>query len=144
MLEKLCGMKNGTDSRPCTPCNKPTEEGGKLGPLVWLTLPKRRALSEQHGVTTHKAVLLIVTDVSTSGSPTILSLASKAVCVHFAHFVLRAHKTSRLLFSHYLIIRKQEVLARTNRLLPFDTTRTAQKITRPTILIFLRVYSLPR
>jgi hypothetical protein len=35
-------------------------------------------------------------------------------------------------------IRQQE----TNRILSFDTTRTAQKTTRPTILLLLRVYSL--
>jgi hypothetical protein len=39
---------------------------------------------------------------------------------------------------------KQEVVERTNRLLPFDTTRTAWKPTRPKILILLGVYSLPR
>jgi hypothetical protein len=38
----------------------------------------------------------------------------------------------------------QEVLGRTNRLLSFDTTRTAQKTTRRTILLLLHVYSLQR
>jgi hypothetical protein len=41
-------------------------------------------------------------------------------------------------------IKKQEVLGRTNRPLFFDTTRTAYKTTRPTVLLLLRVCSLPR
>jgi hypothetical protein len=39
---------------------------------------------------------------------------------------------------------KQDVMGRTRRLLSFDTTRTAQKTTRLTVLLLLRVYSLPR
>jgi hypothetical protein len=42
---------------------------------------------------------------------------------------------------HRIILK--EVLGRTNRLLSFDTTRTAQKTTRPTIRSLL-VYLLPR
>jgi hypothetical protein len=34
----------------------------------------------------------------------------------------------------------QEVLERTNRLLSFDTTWTAQKTTSPTVLLLLRVF----
>jgi hypothetical protein len=37
----------------------------------------------------------------------------------------------------------EEVLGGTYRLLSFDTMRTAYKTTRPTILLFLSVYSLP-
>jgi hypothetical protein len=40
--------------------------------------------------------------------------------------------------------KKQEVLGRINRLLSFDTTWTAEKTTHPTIVLLLRVYSLPR
>jgi hypothetical protein len=40
--------------------------------------------------------------------------------------------------------KKQEVLGRTNRLVSFDTTRTAWKTTRPTVLILLRMYLLLR
>jgi hypothetical protein len=42
--------------------------------------------------------------------------------------------------SNYIENKLQGVLERTNRLLCFDTTKTAQKTTRPTILLFLRVY----
>jgi hypothetical protein len=41
-------------------------------------------------------------------------------------------------------IKKTEVLGRTNRLLFFGATWAAQKPTRSTILLLLRVYSLPR
>jgi hypothetical protein len=40
--------------------------------------------------------------------------------------------------------KKQEVLGRTNSLLSFDTTWTTQKTTRPTVILLLHVYSLPR
>jgi hypothetical protein len=39
---------------------------------------------------------------------------------------------------------EQKVLGRTNRLLSFETAGTIQKKTRPTILILLGVYLLPR
>jgi hypothetical protein len=43
-----------------------------------------------------------------------------------------------------LVISKvQEVVGRTNHLLSFDTTRTAYKMTCPTILLLLGVYSFP-
>jgi hypothetical protein len=45
--------------------------------------------------------------------------------------------------SYFQPICKQEVLGRSNRPLSFDT-RTAEKTTRPTIILLLRVYSLPR
>jgi hypothetical protein len=43
-----------------------------------------------------------------------------------------------------IIIIMQEILGRTYHLLSSDTTRTAQKATRPTILLLLHAYSLPR
>jgi hypothetical protein len=46
---------------------------------------------------------------------------------------------TRLLFLAYFVL-KQEVLGRTNRLLSFDTTRTAQKRMRPTIFLLLSVF----
>jgi hypothetical protein len=39
---------------------------------------------------------------------------------------------------------RQEILGRSNRLLSFDTTGMAQKKTRPTVLLLMLVYSLPR
>jgi hypothetical protein len=38
----------------------------------------------------------------------------------------------------------QLVLGRTNRLLSFDTTRTAQKTMSPTVILLVRMYSLPQ
>lgn len=37
---------------------------------------------------------------------------------------------------------EQNILGRTSRLRPFDSTRSAQKTAHPKILLFLRVYSL--
>jgi hypothetical protein len=39
-------------------------------------------------------------------------------------------------------IKQQEVLVRTNSQLYFETTRAAKKMTYPTILVLLRMYSL--
>jgi hypothetical protein len=49
--------------------------------------------------------------------------------------------TEELLTEPLKTISKQEILGRTNRLLSFYMTRTAQKTTRPTILPLLHVYS---
>jgi hypothetical protein len=38
---------------------------------------------------------------------------------------------------------QQEVVERTDYLLSFDKTWTAEKMTQPTFLVLLRVYSLP-
>jgi hypothetical protein len=43
-----------------------------------------------------------------------------------------------------MINKKQEVLGKNNRLLSLETTRTAQKTARPTVIQLLRVYSLSR
>jgi hypothetical protein len=43
-----------------------------------------------------------------------------------------------------LNVMKEEFLGGTTRLLSLDNTQTAQEMTRPTVLLLLRVYSLPR
>jgi hypothetical protein len=56
--------------------------------------------------------------------------------------LIRVHLLARSLLLELkvqVLVKKQEVLGRTNLLLSFDTTRTAYKMTRPTTLL-LRVF----
>jgi hypothetical protein len=55
----------------------------------------------------------------------------------------KKNNKTRLSIRRRQMMREQEVLGRTNRLLSFETTRTAQKVTPPTILLLLRVFSSP-
>jgi hypothetical protein len=89
--------------------------------------------------------------LQTGSSLTGLRKISGSHCAHYARLE-KTHRThvpgktpdAYLFKIHYVtaLWTIQEVLRRTNRLPHFNTTRTSQKMTRPTDLLMLRVYSL--